>query len=141
MENQGGERNAGDIKSLRDVYGFPQKHKHSIVVAGEMEDCFFLEMIIRQIAPNKKILPMTSSHEMMTLLQYLMPELLIMDLEMPCGKGIECLARIRDNPVYQDLEIVVFSKNTRPSNKTVAMELGANHYLHLLSNLTLLRKS
>jgi CheY-like chemotaxis protein len=128
MENQRGAWQLGDLKCLKDDETFPHKCVESIVVAGKSEDCFKMEQIIKRLNPTKKIIPVTSADELLGLLNFYIPDLLIMDMQMPCKKGVQCLKQLREDRNYDELPIVAYSASHRPSNNKVALELGASLY-------------
>jgi CheY-like chemotaxis protein len=127
MENSGDLWLLGDLKSLKDGDTFPQKSMRSIVIAGEMKDCFRMERTIKRLDPSIKVLPVVSSEELLGLLELYVPDLLIMDIQMPCRKGVQCLQEIRESKVYNELPIAIYSTMVR-GNRNIASELGANFF-------------
>ena len=63
-----------------------------------------------------------------------MPDLIFLDLDMPCKNGLECLKEIRNNSVLHNLPVVVFSSTSRPANIATAYEMGGNLFFIKPSN-------
>lgn len=67
--------------------------------------------------------------ELMSLLHHVLPDLLFLDLEMPQKNGLECLVEIRNNEIWKEIPVVVFSSTTRQHNIQTAYEMGAHLFL------------
>ena len=58
-----------------------------------------------------------------------LPTLVLLDLNLPLISGFEVLRWLREQSVFQDLPVVVFSSSMRPEDQSRAQDLGANEYL------------
>jgi CheY-like chemotaxis protein len=63
-----------------------------------------------------------------------LPDILFLDLNMPCKNGIECLREIRSNGELQHLVVVVFTTSSNQRYIDTAFEAGANLYIVKPSN-------
>jgi CheY-like chemotaxis protein len=116
----------GDLMSLRETAEPGNRDVQSIIVAGNMEDCIAMEHCIKELFPSKSVIPVLNSDELIQLLSSYIPDLLIMDLQMPCKKGVECLKQIREMSTYDPMPIVAYSTNQRQATAEVAYGLGAS---------------
>jgi CheY-like chemotaxis protein len=99
----------------------------SIMLADDdKNDREAFERALVQIASDKKLTIVTDGDELLHLLHYYVPDLLFIDLNMPCKNGIQCIREIREDKRYAQVPIVVFSATSRPNNIQVAYGLGAN---------------
>ncbi len=57
------------------------------------------------------------------------PDVMLVDIEMPRMDGFELTERIRDDPVYRDIPIIIITSRSGPKHRDRAMELGATLYL------------
>lgn len=57
------------------------------------------------------------------------PDLMLVDIEMPRMDGYELTTRIREDPNYRDIPIIVITSRAGAKHREKAMELGANAYL------------
>ena len=58
------------------------------------------------------------------------PQLILLDINMPGGTGIEVLKRLRMSTKTQHIPVIVFSGEENPATEAMALSLGAVGYLH-----------
>lgn len=84
-----------------------------IILADDDKDHGLLfRRILKEVAPSRTLLVVHDGEELLTLLAQVRPEVLFLDLRMPCKSGIECLQAIRANPELNDLKVVVYSSSS-----------------------------
>lgn len=102
----------------------------SVVLADDsLEHCFFFKKALKEAAPHIKFAEVHNGEELMTLLENYLPDLLFLDLSMPCKNGVECIKEIRDKRVYDSMPIIVFSASSDDHIIQSAYGYGANLYL------------
>lgn len=69
----------------------------------------------------------SGGNELIEKLETEVPDILLLDLDMPQPNGIETLKRIR--PIYPDLGVIILTTYNDPKMMAYLMELGANSYL------------
>ena len=69
----------------------------------------------------------SGGNELIEKLETEVPDVLLLDLDMPEPYGIETLKRIR--PIYPDLGVIILTTYNDPKMMAYLMELGANSYL------------
>ena len=57
------------------------------------------------------------------------PDLVVLDLNLPKHDGLEVLAALRADPVFRSVPVVVFSSSTSPGERARVEELGAVRFL------------
>ncbi len=63
------------------------------------------------------------------------PDVLLMDLNLPQGSGLELLRLIRANPEWQSIPVIVVSSSDAARDREQAARLGAAHYFRKPSDL------
>jgi CheY-like chemotaxis protein len=58
-----------------------------------------------------------------------LPDLIVLDLNLPKHDGLEVLAALRAQPAMRAVPVVVFSSSTSPSERARVEELGAEKFL------------
>ncbi len=67
--------------------------------------------------------------EALTLLEERIPDLILLDIEMPRMDGYELTRHIRRSPKFEAIPIIMITSRTGEKHRQVAMELGVNRYL------------
>jgi CheY-like chemotaxis protein len=57
-----------------------------------------------------------------------LPQLIVLDMNMPRMTGLECLIEIRKQPRYAKIPTVIFSTSGSPGTVRAALENGADEY-------------
>jgi chemotaxis family two-component system response regulator Rcp1 len=63
------------------------------------------------------------------------PDVFVLDLNLPHVSGIELLARIREVGRLQHIPIVIFTSSGSPRDRETALELGATRYVQKPTDL------
>lgn len=119
-----------------------------IILADDDKDHGSLfERILKQVDPSKKLALVHDGEELLNLLAAVRPEVLFLDLRMPCKNGLECLQEIRNHPELKDLKVVVYSSSSHMGDIQKCYLYKANLYMvkpfdvtHLSSALELILK-
>lgn len=59
----------------------------------------------------------------------ILPDLVLLDINMPVMDGRACLKRIRQDERYKDLPVIMLTTSQHPQDKALCMELGAKDFL------------
>ncbi|UXZ54417.1 response regulator [Halomonas sp. 7T] len=57
------------------------------------------------------------------------PDLVLLDMMLPYHDGLEILARLRSQPVWEDVPVVMLTAKAREADIVRALELGADDYV------------
>ena len=107
-----------------------KSHMNRVVLADDDPDHGFLfQIVLRQIDPSKNLTIVKDGAELMSLLDRYVPDLLFLDLNMPCKNGYECLVEIRQRPELEKLPIVVYSSSTHMTDIQKSYVHKANLYM------------
>lgn len=77
-----------------------------------------------------EIVTATNGHEGFDKLYLYNPDLIITDLRMPKMDGFVFLQKIKEQPNYKAIPILVFSANATPENEQKCLALGAIRFLN-----------
>jgi DNA-binding response OmpR family regulator len=103
---------------------------HSILLAEDnLEHCFFFKRALKEVTPEINLLEVHNGDELISLLEKFLPDLLFLDLNMPCKNGLQCIKEIRENKTYDSLPIVVFTFNSEDHTIQTVYGFGANLYM------------
>lgn len=86
---------------------------HIVLADDDRDHALLFERVLQQTDPTKSLLVAANGDELLALLDSVQPEILFLDLNMPCKNGLECLEEIRKDPRLRDLKVVVYSSSAR----------------------------
>lgn len=112
-----------------------------LLAEDNREHCFFFKKALHQVAPEIKFSTVHDGDVLMSLLENFVPDLLFLDLHMPCKHGMECIKDIREDKTYDALPIVVFTISNQANAIQTAYGFGANLYFVKPSDLSQLATS
>ena len=125
------------IKYLWKLIGFTYKFKkmetgstifENIWLADDdKDDRDIFEDAVKQILPNVSITTISGGGELMGLLSAgKVPDILFLDINMPCKNGFDCLKEIRNARQFLKLPIVIFSSSHNHKDIDTSYGYGAN---------------
>lgn len=117
-----------------------------IMLADDDEDDrMIFKQALNEVHPHAELLTAVDGEVLMTALAdnaNPLPQLIFLDLNMPCKSGMECLQEIRANSMYNAIPVIIYSTSANVFDKEKAKSLGANLYIQkalypqLISTLT-----
>jgi chemosensory pili system protein ChpA (sensor histidine kinase/response regulator) len=78
---------------------------------------------------NMDVVTAKDGVEALTMLEERVPDLMLLDIEMPRMDGYELTRHIRRSPRLQAIPIIMITSRTGEKHRRLAMELGVNRYL------------
>ena len=105
---------------------------HTIwIVDDDEDDRYFLTQALQSLFPNVLIKEITDGDQVMAALAEtaVLPNLILLDLNMTRKSGFEILSELRSSPAYENLRIVVLTTSDSPQDKNRSLSLGADDFL------------
>ena len=100
----------------------------AILVVDDAEDCIATLDLALQTLPGIVIRAQTSAEAALAFLEHDRVSAVITDIHLPEMNGLELVARIRKDPRFRTLPILVVSADPDPETPARALDLGANAY-------------
>lgn len=101
---------------------------YTVLVADDIE--LNLLMVKKMLAKyNFRVLTASDGQEAMDMIAEHKPALLLVDLMMPVLNGFEVISRVRSNPEYSSMRIVVLSALNASESIIEALTLGADEFI------------
>ena len=124
---------------------------HILVAEDDLTDAYFFQRAFRRAGLPVTLHFVRDGQEVIDYLlgegqfadrsAHPLPQLVLLDLNMPRLDGFDVLRWVRHQPRFHDLQIVIFSSSDEPKDMNRAYDLGANWYLvkpHSMEELTAL---
>jgi CheY-like chemotaxis protein len=88
------------------------QHMNHIVLAEDDKDHSILfQVMLKQVDPTKTLSVVHNGEELLEFLSQQIPDIVFLDLNMPCKNGLDCLKEIRQQESLKDLPVVVYSNS------------------------------
>ncbi len=96
-----------------------------------VDDSITVRRVTQRLLERNGMRVMTAKDgiDAVTLLQEYMPDVILLDIEMPRMDGYEVAAQVRDDPRLKDIPIVMITSRVGLKHRARAIELGVNDYL------------
>jgi DNA-binding response OmpR family regulator len=95
----------------------------------DKDDCELFEDVLKQILPTVSLTIIPNGEVLMnTLSPSNKPDILFLDINMPCKDGMDCLVEIRAQRHFSRLPIVMFSSSKESKFIQTSYGYGANLY-------------
>ncbi|GAB4019440.1 response regulator [Spirosoma migulaei] len=104
---------------------------HVWIVDDDTDDQYLFEQAFKTLVPPILIRSLYDGEELLPALEQsdALPDLVILDLNMPRLNGFEALQLLRAEPLFQELPVVVLSTSSVEQDRERALQLGANGFL------------
>jgi len=108
------------------------------------DDCLLFEDALREIDLQIRLTTASDGIELMNILKKAdtrLPDVIFLDLNMPCKNGFECLQEIRQSADLRAIPIVIFSTSAQADTIDRVYTQGANYYICKPGTFPLLKKA
>ena len=100
--------------------------KHILVVDDDSMNCVLAKHVLCQ---NYQVSTVYSGMEALDFLEEQIPNLILMDIDMPQMGGIEVTRRIKENEKWAKIPIVFLTADSDPTTEVECLKLGADDFL------------
>lgn len=105
------------------------RYRHSKIMLVD-DDSHYLQHIVNLLKPwHLQITPLANSQRFWTLFTQIMPDVIILDIEMPGINGFELCKVLRSHPQWQHLPIIFLSIHADQDHRARAFAMGADDYM------------
>lgn len=105
------------------------KRLHIFIADDDQDDIEFFEIALKEISDNIKITKAKNGQELLEFIQYVIPDMIFLDINMPCMNGLDCLSELRRLSHLSQVPIIMYSTGTKPEHVDKSYTLGANLYI------------
>lgn len=105
--------------------------KSILLVEDDADDQYLFQDAIRLIDMELELSIAGNGHDALMKLKEstILPDLVVLDLNMPKMDGIQCLKELRLDPRLQNLTVVMYTTSASPYDERIAMREGATGFV------------
>lgn len=112
-----------------------EKKTHILLGEDDNEDILFFELAVRLLPVAVLLTTADNGEKLMEILEKIFPDIIFLDISMPCKSGTECLREIRANKKYDNIPIIMYTSFRDEQNIEESFRKGANLYLVKPNNI------
>lgn len=101
---------------------------HILLAEDDDDDYYVFSLAIEQVPFTVLLTRAENGELLLKLLEEKMPDILFLDIYMPCKDGHQCLREIRANKKYDSLPIIIYSSLNDLRNIEFCYRQGSNLY-------------
>lgn len=102
---------------------------HVLLADDDKDHALLFGHILHKVDPTKTLITVTDGQQLLDLLRQFQPQILFLDLNMPCKNGVDCLMEIRSNPDFNELRVIVYSSSIHMQDIAKCYNYKADLYL------------
>src|ERR1044072_5712358 len=109
-----------------------KKNLNVLIADDDDDDREFFSEVIGEVAPRVKIDTAKNGSDLMLLINdssVSLPDIIFLDLNMPCKNGRECLKEIKKNPLLRHIPVIIYSTSSNVKDIENAYNDGADLYV------------
>lgn len=110
-------------------FAVTNKKLHVFIADDDPEDIELFKLALHEIAENVKVSVAKDGVELLDFLKVVIPDIIFLDINMPCMNGLDCLAAIRSQRDLQDVPVIIYSTAAGKEDIYKSYILGANRYI------------
>jgi PleD family two-component response regulator len=111
-----------------------------LLAEDDLDDALIFEMALNE-QPRKYLLRhVVDGNKLFIELQKLIPDLLFLDINMPCKDGLNCIVEIRQNNRYDNMPVVMITSSNNENHIDIAYSAGANLFVVKPASINTLSK-
>lgn len=89
----------------------------------------YLSVVRILLKPYYEVYPTPSASKLFRILEKFIPDLVLLDVNMPDMSGFEVISKLKENPRYKDIPVIFLTAKDDEVSAANGLELGAADYV------------
>jgi DNA-binding response OmpR family regulator len=102
---------------------------HAVLAEDDIDDAYLFELAINELNIKVNLDHVKDGEKLLAFLKQFIPDIIFLDIEIPCKDGISCITEIRKNKDFDNVPVIIISGHTNGKYIENAYSTGANYYL------------
>ncbi len=103
--------------------------KDVLLAEDDLDDLLHFQIAIKGIEIPVVLRHAKDGEVLFALLKEAIPDILFLDIHMPCRNGVSCIMEIRQNRMYDNMPVIILTSHKHQSYVDLTYRTGANFYL------------
>jgi CheY-like chemotaxis protein len=100
-----------------------------VLAEDDKDDVLIFELAIEKARILINLRHAIDGDKLFLLLKEAIPDIIFLDINMPCKDGVTCISEIRQNPEYNHVPVIMYTSYNHSQKVEAAYKNGANFYL------------
>jgi diguanylate cyclase (GGDEF)-like protein len=127
----------GNTTLFNTLAGFAPERKPRLLLVDDQ--AINIQVMHRVFAQDCQVFMATSGIQALKIIEEQMPDLVLLDIEMPDMDGFEVCRRLKASEVTRNIQVIFVTAHTDPAQETQGLELGAVDFISKPINPAVLR--
>jgi CheY-like chemotaxis protein len=115
--------------------------KNVVLADDDREDIEIFQLALEETCPDIKLAVAEDGDDLLHLLSNTaVPDLIVLDINMPRKSGRECLKEIRSQKIYDGVPVIILSTSSHKDDISYCLSMGANRYFTKPPNFAEVKK-
>jgi CheY-like chemotaxis protein len=111
-----------------------------VLAEDDLDDLLIFELALDKLAFQGELRHAEDGDKLFSLLAHQTPDIIFLDINMPCKDGISCISEIRRNPEFNNVPVIMYTALRRKEYIEDCYSTGANFYLIKADSIAALAK-
>jgi CheY-like chemotaxis protein len=119
------------------------KQLNVLLADDDTDDCLFFKQALAELSQSAQLTIVNDGEQLMSYLSENtdhLPHVIFLDINMPRKNGLECLSEIKQNKIFKDIPVVMFSTSNAWDTINMLFKSGSHVYIHKPSEFAQLKQ-
>jgi CheY-like chemotaxis protein len=117
------------LKSMHIAKSDSHEVTNVILAEDDQDDVLIFKLALNSLPIAVELRHADDGEKLFILLKQLIPDILFLDINLPCKDGIACIVEIRRNKEYNEVPVIMYTSYKSKEYINDSFENGANFYL------------
>lgn len=100
-----------------------------VLAEDDKDDVLIFELAVERARILINLRHAVDGDELFLLLKEAIPDIIFLDINIPCKDGVTCIAEIRQNPEFNHVPVIMYTSYNHSQKIEASYKNGANFYL------------